>query len=71
MFNFNIILYLQVRFKLIYVSEISYVTVHLHEKDNKDARFDMTLKQEIKKVMVGHEKDTFRKEEEANYQNNT
>ena len=31
----------------------------------------MTLKQEIKKVMVGHEKDTFRKEEEANYQNNT
>ena len=39
------------------MSEISYLTVHLHEKARKDARFDMTLKQEIGKVMVGHEKD--------------
>ena len=61
---------MQVRFKLIYRSEISYLTVHLHEKAWKDARFDITLKQEIKKVMVGHKKDTF-KQEEANYQNNT
>ena len=51
-------MYLQVRFEIIYRSEISYLTVHLHEKARKDASFDMTLKQEIKKVMVGHEKDT-------------
>ena len=50
-------LYVQVRIKLIYVSKISYLTVHLHEKAREDASFDMTLKQEIKKVMVGHEKD--------------
>ena len=50
-------MYVQVRFKLIYESEISYLTVHLHEKARKDASFDMTLKQEINKVMVGHEKD--------------
>ena len=48
---------MQVRIKLIYVSEISYLTVHLHEKAQEDASFDMTLKQEIKKFMVGHEKD--------------
>ena len=64
-------MYVQVRFELIYGSEINYLTVHLHKKTQKDASFDITLKQEIKKVMVGHEKDTFRKEEEANYQNNT
>ena len=32
----------------------------MHEKTQKDASFDMTLehsKQEIKKVMVGYEKD--------------
>ena len=48
---------MQVRFKLIYGSEISYLTVHLHEKAWKAASFNMTLEQEIKKVMVGHEKD--------------
>ena len=48
---------MQVRFELIYRSEISYLTIHVHEKGRKDASFDMTLKQEIKKVMVGHEKD--------------
>ena len=47
-------MYVQVRFELIYMSEISYLTVYLHEKAQKDACFDMTLKQEIKK---GHEKD--------------
>ena len=51
-------LYVQVRFNLIYESEISYLTVHLHEKAWKDASIDITLKQEIKKVMVGHEKYT-------------
>ena len=50
-------MYVQVRFELIYMSEISYLTIHLHEKARKDASFDMTLKQEIGKVMVGHEKD--------------
>ena len=52
-------MYVQVIFELIYGSEISYLTVHLHEKTWKDASFDMTLehpKQEITKVMVGHEK---------------
>ena len=50
-------MYVQVRFELIYMSEISYLTVHLHEKARKYASFDMTLKQEIGKVMVRHEKD--------------
>ena len=50
-------MYVQVRFKLIYVSEISYLTVHLHVKTWEDAIFDVTLKEEIKKAMVGHEKD--------------
>ena len=53
-------MYVQVRFELIYRSEISYLTVHLHEKAQKDVSFDMMLKhskQEIKKMMVGHEKD--------------
>ena len=49
----------QVRFELIYVSEISYPTVHLHEKAQEDASFDMTLKQEIKKAMARHEKDAY------------
>ena len=40
------------------MSEISYPTVHLHEKAQEDASFDMTLKQEIKKAMIGHEQDT-------------
>ena len=48
---------MQVRFELIYRSEISYLTIHLHEKARKDESFDMTLKQKIKKVMIGHEKD--------------
>ena len=48
---------MQVRFELIYESEISYLTVHLHEKARIYANFDMTLKQEIKKVMIEHEKD--------------
>ena len=51
-------LYVQVRFEFIYKSEISYLTVHLHEKAQWDASFDMMLEQEIKKAMVGHEKDT-------------
>ena len=37
------LLYVQVRFELIYGSEISYLTIHLHEKAKKDASFDMTL----------------------------
>ena len=49
-------MYVQVRFEFIYMSEISYLTIH--EKAWEDASFDMTLKQEIKKAMVGHEKDT-------------
>ena len=49
-------LIVQVRFKLIQRSEISYLTIHLHEKARKDASFDMTLKQE-KKVIIGHEKN--------------
>ena len=48
---------MQVGFELIYRSEISYLIVHLHEEARKDASFEMTLKQEIKKVMVGHKKD--------------
>ena len=40
-----------------YVSEISYLTVYLHEKAQEHAGFDMTFKQERKKVMVGHETD--------------
>ena len=48
---------MQVRFELIYVSETSYLTIHLHEKAWEDASFGMTFKQEIKKAMVGHEKD--------------
>ena len=39
-------MYVQVRFELIYGSEISYLTVHLHEKAWKDANFDMTLEKE-------------------------
>ena len=66
---------MQVRFELIYGSEISYLIVHLHEKAQKDARFDMTLKQEIKKMMVEHdEKDAHlekKKKKKTNYQNNT
>ena len=31
----------------------------------------MTFKQEIKNVMIGHKKDTFKQEEEVDYQNNT
>ena len=41
-FKFN--LYVQVRFELNYMSEISYLTVHIYEKTRKDASFDMTLK---------------------------
>ena len=50
-------MYVQVKFELIYGSEISYLIVHLYEKPKKYASFDIRLKQEIKKVMVGHEKD--------------
>ena len=50
-------MYVQVRFEFIQRSEISYLIVHLHEKARKDENFDMTLKQERKKVMIGHEKD--------------
>ena len=39
------------------MSEINYLIVHLNEKAREDESFDMTLKQEIKKAMVGHEKD--------------
>ena len=44
---------MQVRFKLIYRSKISYLTVYLHEKTQVDARFDMTIKQEINKESYG------------------
>ena len=53
---------MQVRFELIYGSEISCLTVHLHEKARIDASFDMILNtqnKEIEKVMVGHEKDAY------------
>ena len=53
---------MQVRFELIYGSEISCLTVHLHEKAQIDASFDMILNtqnKEIEKVMVGHEKDAY------------
>ena len=39
------VLYMQVRLELIYLSEISYLIVHLQEKAREDASFDMTLKQ--------------------------
>ena len=39
------------------MSEISYLTIHLHEKAQEDASFNITLKQEIKKAMARHEKD--------------
>ena len=38
------VLYVQVRLELIYLSEISYLTIHLHEKAREDASSDMTLK---------------------------
>ena len=50
---------MQVRFELIYESEISCLKVNLHEKAQIDASFDMMLNtqnKEIEKVMVGHEK---------------
>ena len=53
-------MYVQVRFELIYGSEISCLIVHLHEKARIDVSFDMILNtqnKEIEKVMVGHEKD--------------
>ena len=50
-------MYVQVRFELIYKNEISYLTLHLHEKARWDASFDMMLEQEINKAMVRHEKD--------------
>ena len=64
-------MYVQVRFELVYGSETSCLTVHLHEKAQIDASFDMMLEQEIKKAMVGHEKDAhLNNKEEDDYQNN-
>ena len=40
------LLYIQVRFVLIWGSKISYLTVHLYEKTLKDTSFDITLEQE-------------------------
>ena len=64
---------MQVRFELIYKSKISYLKVYLHEKTQVDARFDMTIKQEINKESYGKtwKRRTFKQEEDANYQNNT
>ena len=67
-------MYVQVRFELVYGSETSCLTVHLHEKAQIDASFDMmrnTQNKKIEKVMVGHEKDAHLQEKEDNYQNNT
>ena len=53
-------MYVQVRFELVYGSETSCLTVHLHEKARIDASFDMMLNtqnKKIEKVIVGHEKD--------------
>ena len=38
--------YVQVRFGLTWVSRISYLIVHLHEKSWKDNSFNMTLERE-------------------------
>ena len=37
-------MYVQLKFELNYMNEISYLTVHLYEKARTDASFDMTLK---------------------------
>ena len=37
-------MYVQVKFELIYETEISYLIVHLQEKAREDASFDMTFK---------------------------
>ena len=53
---------MQVRFELVYGSETSCLTVHLHEKARIDASFDMMLNtqnKKIEKVMVGHENDAY------------
>ena len=53
-------MYVQVRFELVYGSETSCLTVHLHEKARINASFDMMLNtqnKKIEKVMVGHEKN--------------
>ena len=63
---YYIVVYVQVRFELIYVSEISYLTVHLYEKVREDASCNMTLKQEIKKSHGRTlKRRTFKQEEEA------
>ena len=64
---------MQVRFELIYRSKISYLKVYLHEKTQVDARFDMTIKQEINKESYGKtwKRHIFKQEEDADYQNNT
>ena len=67
-------MYVQVRFELVYGSETSCLTVHLHEKAQIDASFDLMLNtqnKKIEKVMVGHEKDAhLNNKEEDDYQNN-
>ena len=53
---------MQVRFELVYGSETSCLTVHLHEKARIDASFGMMLNtqnKKIEKVMVGHENDAY------------
>ena len=55
-------MYVQVRFELVFGSETSCLAVHLHEKAQIDASFDMMLNtqnKKIEKVMVGHEKDAY------------
>ena len=55
-------MYVQVRFELVFGSETSCLAVHLLEKAQIDASFDMMLNtqnKKIEKVMVGHEKDAY------------
>ena len=66
-------MYVQVRFELVYGSETSCLTVHLHEKARINASFDMMLNtqnKKIEKVMLGHEKNArLDKKKKDDYQN--
>ena len=65
---------MQVRFELVYGSETSCLTVHLHEKARIDASTDMMLntqKENSESDGRTWKRCTFRQEEEDDYQNNT
>ena len=68
MFDWNLFqsLYVQVRFELIYVSEISYLTIHLHEKAREDASFDMTQTRNKESHGRTWKRRTFKQKEETN-----